>query len=71
MEVFMSSDTTPKRLAVPGQRVLDPGHFVFGYPGGNEITKYTRPVSEILLIAPARTFLVELLSAAKYSVPPA
>jgi hypothetical protein len=27
----MSSDTKPERLAVPGQRVLDPGHFVFGF----------------------------------------
>jgi hypothetical protein len=67
MEVFMSSKTTRKRLAVP---VLDPGYFVSGYPVGNEITKYTRPVSETLLIAPARTFLVELLSATKCSVPP-
>jgi hypothetical protein len=66
----MSSDTTPRRSLFPGQRVLDPGHFVFGHPGGNEIAIYTQPVSKILLIAPAHTFLVELLSAAKCSVPP-
>jgi len=66
----MSSDTTPRRLLSPGQRVLDPVHFVFGHPGGNEIARYTQPVSKTLLIAPAHTFLVELLSAAKCSVPP-
>jgi hypothetical protein len=66
----MSYDTTPRRLLSPGQRVLDPGHFVLGHPGGNEIARYTQPVSKTLLNAPAHTFLVELLSAAKCSVPP-
>jgi hypothetical protein len=66
----MSSDTTPRRLSFPGQRVLDPGHFVFGHPGGNEIARYTQHVSKTLLIALGRTFLVELLSAAKCSEPP-
>jgi hypothetical protein len=26
----MSSDTTPRRLSFPGQRVLDPGHLSLG-----------------------------------------
>jgi hypothetical protein len=69
MEVSMSSDTTPRRHSFPGQRMLDPGHFVFWYPGGI-IARYTQRVSKTLLIAPGRTFLVELLSAAKCSVPP-
>jgi hypothetical protein len=37
MEVSMSSDTTPRRHSFPGQRVLDPGHFVFWYPGGMKL----------------------------------
>ena len=65
MEVSMSSDTTPHRHSFPGQRVL-----CLLVSGRNEIARYTQRVSKTLLIAPGRTFLVELLSAAKCSVPP-
>jgi hypothetical protein len=70
MEVSMSSDTTPRRFYLLVSECSTPGQFVFGHPGGNEIARCTQPVSKTLLIAPAHTFLVELLSAAKCSVPP-